>query len=112
MTIWDLFKLDGKVALVTGGARNLGYDMALALAEAGADVAVTSRTLKNAQAAAERIREATGVDTLALELEVRSERDIETSIRKILEECGRLDILVNNAGNVQSTSSGFAGSAR
>ena len=103
MTIWDLFKLDGKVALVTGGARNLGYDMALALAEAGADVAVTSRTLKNAQAAAERIREATGVDTLALELDVRSERDIETSIRKILEECGRLDILVNNAGNVQST---------
>ena len=44
--IKELFDLSGKVALVTGGARNLGYDMALALAEAGAEVAITSRTYR------------------------------------------------------------------
>ena len=54
-TDWNvmrLFRLDGQTAFVTGGARGLGYDMALALAEAGADVVLTSRTLKNAQDAA------------------------------------------------------------
>ena len=54
--IWDLFKLDGKVAFVTGGARNLGFDMALALAEAGADVVITSRTLDSAEKSAEKNR--------------------------------------------------------
>ncbi len=52
MNSMDLFDLSGKVAIVTGGARNLGYDMALALAEAGADVAITSRKLDDAQKSA------------------------------------------------------------
>ena len=60
MNVWDLFKLDGKVALVTGGARTPGYDMALALAEAGADVCITSRTLKSAEESARKIAEAIG----------------------------------------------------
>ena len=51
-TIQDLFDLKGKVAFVTGGSRNLGYDMATALAEAGAEVAITSRSLESAQASA------------------------------------------------------------
>jgi len=48
----DLFNLEGKVALVTGGARTLGYDMALALAEMGADVAITSRKTEDAEKSA------------------------------------------------------------
>ena len=44
MKVMDLFNLSGKVAMVTGGAKNLGHDIALAFAEAGADVAITSRT--------------------------------------------------------------------
>ena len=103
MTIWELFKLDGKVALVTGGARNLGFDMALALAEAGAAVAVTSRKIENARASCEKIGEQTGVQTLPLQLEVRNEDEIEAAIRSIVSKLGKLDILVNNAGNVQST---------
>ena len=59
MNVMEMFKLDGKVALVTGGAKNLGFDMALALAEAGADVAITSRTLSSAQSSAQKIAEAT-----------------------------------------------------
>jgi len=103
MNVWDLFKLDGKVAFVTGGARNLGYDMALALAEAGSDVAVTSRNREDAQASARKIADTTGRRALGLMLDVRKERQVEAVVDAILEECGKLDILVNNAGNVVST---------
>ena len=103
MHVRDLFNLDGKVALVTGSARNLGYDMAEALAEAGADVAITSRTLANAEAAAERIRVGTGRRVLALQVDVREESAIERLVDAVLAEFGRIDILVNNAGNVVST---------
>ena len=103
MTVWELFKLDGRVALVTGGARNLGYDMALALAEAGADVAVASRRTEDAHAAARRIAEATGRRALGVRLDVTREQEVEAAVDAALSRFGRLDILVNNAGNVTST---------
>ena len=102
--IWELFKLDGKVGFVTGGARNLGYDMALALAEAGADVAITSRTLANAEASAEKISSATGRKVMPVQLDVAVEAQVESVVDQILAEFGQIDILVNNAGNVVSTS--------
>ena len=103
MNVWDLFKLEGKVAFVTGGARNLGYDMALALAEAGADVAVTSRKLAAAQAAAKKIADATGRKTLGLQLEVADEPQVVAAVDRVVAALGTIDILVNNAGNVVST---------
>jgi NAD(P)-dependent dehydrogenase (short-subunit alcohol dehydrogenase family) len=103
MTIWDLFKLDGKVAVITGGARNLGFDMALALAEAGADIVITSRKLVNAEASAEKIRTATGRRVLPLQLDVRYEPQVELFVNRVLAEFGRIDILINNSGNVTST---------
>lgn len=101
--IWQLFKLDGKVAVITGGARNLGYDMALALAEAGADVAITSRTLASAKASAEKIKSLTGRRAEAFQLDVKNESEIENLVDKVLEKFGHIDILINNAGNVTST---------
>ena len=103
MTVWELFKLDGKVALVTGGAVNLGFDMALALAEAGADVAITDLTLSGAKSSAKKITDATGKICLPLQLDLRYEDQVEAAIDAVLAEFGRLDILVNNAGNVVST---------
>jgi NAD(P)-dependent dehydrogenase (short-subunit alcohol dehydrogenase family) len=103
MNVWDLFKLDGKVAFVTGGARNLGYDMACALAEAGADVAITSRKIESAEAAARKIAEATGRAVLAVALEVSEESRVIAAVDAVLARFGRIDILVNNAGNVTST---------
>ena len=103
-TVQHLFDLTGKVALVTGGSRNLGYDMATALAEAGADVAITSRTLENAQASAREIAQATGRKVFGLACDVRFEDQVEAMVHATLAEFGQIDILVNNAGNVMSTS--------
>jgi len=101
--IWELFKLDGKVGLITGGACNLGYDMALALAEAGADIAITSRELVRAESSAKRIADATGRQVLPVELDIRQEEQCESMVKAVLERFGRIDILINNAGNVVST---------
>jgi len=102
-TVQQLFDLLDKVALVTGGARNLGHDMALALAEAGADVAVTSRKLDEAQKAAADIARATGRRAAGFACDVRFEDQVTALVDAVLEAFGRIDILVNNAGNVVST---------
>jgi NAD(P)-dependent dehydrogenase (short-subunit alcohol dehydrogenase family) len=102
-TIQELFDLTGKVALVTGGARNLGFDMALALAEAGADIAITSRVLANAERSAEQIRKATGQKVFPLQLDVTREEQVIAAVDACLTEFGKVGILVNNAGNVTST---------
>jgi gluconate 5-dehydrogenase len=102
-TIQELFDLTGNVALITGGARNLGFDMATALAEAGADVALTSRTLESARESASRIAAATGRRAAGFACDVRFEAQVETMVQAVLVEFGRIDILVNNAGNVVST---------
>ncbi|MGA2327998.1 MAG: SDR family oxidoreductase [Bryobacteraceae bacterium] len=102
-TIRELFDLTGRVALVTGGARNLGYDMATALAESGAGVAITSRTLDHARDSAKRIAEAAGRKVAGFACDVRYEDHVEAMVGAVLAEFGRIDILVNNAGNVIST---------
>lgn len=102
-TVQELFDLTGKVALVTGGARNLGRDMATALAEAGADVAITSRSLESAQQAAREIAADTGRRVVGFACDVRFEDSVITMVDAVLAEFGRIDILVNNAGNVVST---------
>ncbi len=102
-TIPELFNLAGQVALVTGGARNLGFDMATALAEAGADVALTSRTLADAQTAAAQMTADTGRTIRGYACDVRREDEVIALVEAVLADFGRIDILVNNAGNVIST---------
>jgi len=98
----DLFDLTGKVAVITGGARNLGYDMAFALGEAGAEVAITSRTLAHAAAAAKTITEQTGRRAVGFACDVRSESAVAQMVEAVRKEFATIDILVNNAGNVVS----------
>ena len=97
MNILDKFYLTGKVAIVTGASKGLGRAMAIGLAQAGATVAVVSRT-KNLieDTAAEIIRN--GGDAIALPTDVTSEEDIERMTAVVFEKFGRIDILVNNAG--------------
>lgn len=94
----DVFKLDGRVALITGGNRGLGFAMAQALAEAGANVVVTSRQEERALESAAAIAGATGQPTMGLTVDVTDAEQIETMIQSVMKEFGRIDILVNNAG--------------
>src|SRR5438093_2687664 len=93
----NLFDLTGKVALVTGASRGLGQQFARALADAGADLAITSRTLKSLEPFAEEMR-ALGRRVAAIELDLRNQSSIETAVADALNQLGQIDILVNNAG--------------
>jgi NAD(P)-dependent dehydrogenase (short-subunit alcohol dehydrogenase family) len=98
VTVLDLFRLDGQTALVTGGARTLGMDIARTLVDAGAAVAITSRELPRAEEAADRLRAETGGDVLPLALDVRDPAACAHAIEQAGQWRGRLDVLVNNAG--------------
>ncbi|MAF09775.1 2-deoxy-D-gluconate 3-dehydrogenase [Candidatus Poribacteria bacterium] len=98
MGVLDRFRLDGRVALVTGGSKGLGEAMALGLAEAGAKVVITSRHADECEETAQRIIDATGGDILALEGDVTDKGEVEANVAETLDRFGQLDILVNNAG--------------
>jgi NAD(P)-dependent dehydrogenase (short-subunit alcohol dehydrogenase family) len=98
MTILDRFRLDGKVALVTGGNRGLGRQMAQALAEAGAMVAVVSRRVNEAQAAATEIATATSRRCHGYSCDVTQEEAVAVLAKRVLQDLGHVDVVVNNAG--------------
>jgi NAD(P)-dependent dehydrogenase (short-subunit alcohol dehydrogenase family) len=91
------FDLSGRVALVTGGGKGLGRAIAGALVEAGADVAITSRTQGDLDRAAEALR-VTGRRVLPVAADVTDEASIQQMVHQVLEHLGQIDILVNNAG--------------
>jgi 3-oxoacyl-[acyl-carrier protein] reductase/pteridine reductase len=94
--------LDGKSALVTGGARRIGREIALALARSGADVAITYRNSQiEARRTAEEI-ESLGRHSLAVDCDVRSEASVRAAIEAVTDRFGRLDVLVNNAAVFES----------
>src|SRR5579871_5813031 len=98
MTILDRFRLDGKTALVTGGNRGLGKQMARALAEAGADVAIVSSREPDAQAAACEIAAATARTCHGYGCDVPIADQVQTAVRRVLQDFGQVNVLVNNAG--------------
>jgi NAD(P)-dependent dehydrogenase (short-subunit alcohol dehydrogenase family) len=97
-SVLDLFRLDGRVALVTGGARGLGRTMAVALAQAGADVAITGRTAATAEEAARAIADETGRRCRAFAADVTQAADIDRLVSEVGAEFERIDVLINNAG--------------
>lgn len=97
-SVLDLFNLKGRRALVTGGSKGLGFVFAQALAEAGADVVVVSRTEAECAQAAQQIASGTGQRVVALTADVSIVSEVER-VRKTAEsQLGAIDILVNNAG--------------
>ena len=93
----DLFRVDGQTAIVTGGANGIGRIACLALAEAGAHVAVTDINLEAAERTAEELR-SVGRAASVHKLDVMVERDIVDVFKAVRSTTGRIDILVNNVG--------------
>jgi NAD(P)-dependent dehydrogenase (short-subunit alcohol dehydrogenase family) len=94
-----MFELDGKIALVTGGSRGLGLQIATAFAERGATVVISSRKQEACAAAAEQISGATGAQVLGIACHVGHWDECDRLIERVYGELGRLDVLVNNAGS-------------
>ena len=96
--VLDRFRLDGKVALITGGARGLGRTMAGALAEAGADIALAGRSKETCQQAADAIAAGSRRKVRAFAADVAKIDQVEQLANDVEQEFGKIDILVNNAG--------------
>ena len=97
MSALDLFKLDGKVAVVTGGARGIGLVYSEALAEAGASVVIADVDASAVTEAVARLGEEHPARVLGVDLDVSDRSSIATMVNEIRGRWGRLDILVNNA---------------
>src|SRR5262245_8726172 len=97
MSGFPRFTLDGQMALVTGAARGLGRNIALALAAAGADVALGLRDARTGADLAEEIH-ALGRRAIRLQMDVTNLAEVQGAVDRTISELGRIDILVNNAG--------------
>src|SRR5262245_59983210 len=97
MTVLEQFSLDGKKALVTGGNRGLGKAFAVALAQAGAMVAICGR---DAERNVDAVREAAaqGLDFVPLTADITDDGQVDRMIQGAIDGLGGLDVLVNNAG--------------
>jgi len=97
MGVIDRFWLGGKVAVVTGGSRGLGAAFARALAEAGADVAITARDPERSRHAVAELRDL-GVRAMATDTDVTDSGQVTAMVARVTDELGPIDVLVNNAG--------------
>ncbi|MCX5998929.1 MAG: SDR family NAD(P)-dependent oxidoreductase, partial [Chloroflexi bacterium] len=97
MMLADRFRLDGKVAIVTGAGKGIGQCIGLTFAEAGANVVFAARTEADIQANAEKAR-AFGVKSIAVPCDVKDDKQLQALAEKTLQAFGKIDILVNNAG--------------
>src|SRR5438105_3543534 len=97
MTIFDRFRLDGKRLFITGGSRGLGREMALAIAEAGADVILVGRDRPSLEQTADEIR-SRGRSATPIVADVGIPVEAERACRQALDSQGPIDILINNVG--------------
>jgi 2-deoxy-D-gluconate 3-dehydrogenase len=100
VSVLDLFKLDGKTALVTGCRRGIGKAMALALAEAGADIAGVSKSLEREGSGIEREVKALGRKFRGYTCDFGNRDSVRAFLRQALADLPVIDILVNNAGTI------------
>jgi NAD(P)-dependent dehydrogenase (short-subunit alcohol dehydrogenase family) len=97
MGVLDALRLDGKVALVTGGSRGLGLQIAHGLGEAGASIAITARRQAGLSDALGELQRA-GIRATAVQCDISNNDQVQAAVGQVLTEFGRIDILVNNAG--------------
>ncbi|UBM58948.1 glucose 1-dehydrogenase [Marinilongibacter aquaticus] len=94
----QLFDLTGKVAIVTGGSKGLGFAMAKGIADAGGSVLLVSRTQRECDAAAAEIEQEYGTKAVGFAVDVTKEEETTAMVQKCIDLFGRIDILINSAG--------------
>lgn len=109
--VLERFRVDGRIAIVTGAGRGIGAATALALAEAGADVALTSRTKEQLDEVADQVR-SLGRRALVFPADVNENEQVEAFVDAAVDEFGGIDIVINNAGGTPprpftATSAGY-----
>ena len=98
MGMYEDFRLDGKVAIITGGSKGIGKGIALALAECGATTVIGARRMPEVEAAAKEIEELSGQRCLGVSLDVLNFDELPALLDRVKDEFGSVDIMVNNAG--------------
>lgn len=99
MGILNLFRLDGKTAIITGGGRGLGAQFAQGFAEAGiANIVLCSRNVETCAEVGKKLENEFGIKTLSLACDVTNHEDVKQVVEKTVEQFGTIDILVNNSG--------------
>jgi NAD(P)-dependent dehydrogenase (short-subunit alcohol dehydrogenase family) len=97
MGVLETFRLDGQVALVTGGSRGLGLQIAEGLGEAGASIAITARRQEGLLNAVEHLT-ARGIEAMSVVCDISKNDQVEVAVSQVLARFKRIDILINNAG--------------
>lgn len=97
MSVLDRFRLDGKRLFITGGSRGLGREMALAIADAGADVVLVGRDVESLMKTSEAIRDL-GRQAFTINADIGAPAECEAACQRAIDEHGPIDILVNNVG--------------
>lgn len=92
-----MFRLDGKIALVTGGSKGIGFGMAKILGLRGASLVIVSRTQKELDSAKKELSDK-GIEAIALPMNVTNRENVEACVNEVINLYGRIDILINNAG--------------
>ncbi len=98
MKLQEMFDLTNQVAVITGGGRGLGKQIAEIYAEMGCHLALCSRKIENCNEAAKELSQSYGIKAKGYELDVRDEAQVEKVVEQIIEDFGKIDILVNNSG--------------
>lgn len=96
--VFDMFRLDGRIAVVTGGSKGLGKSMALGLAQAGATTVLCSRAQDAIAAAAGEISQATGQQSVGVRADITQADAVQRLVEMVVERYGKIDVWVNNAG--------------
>jgi len=96
--VLDLFRLDGHIAIITGGSKGLGKSMSLGLAQAGATTVICSRTQDKCESVAADITHRTGRESIGMAMDVTREDDVERVFKNTMDRFGKLDVLINSAG--------------
>src|SRR5207247_7644471 len=97
MGVLDTFRLDGQVALVTGGSRGLGLQIAQALGEAGAAVAITARREEGLLKAVDHLTQR-NIKAMSVVCDISKNDQVEAAVNEVLNQFDHIDVLVNNAG--------------